>query len=337
MSKVALLFLQKRMGGGTTTFTAQLAGALNSVGHDAAVIRVGKYTAQEPEPFGEFEDITERTYSAEDMLAIVKHVPSVIVAPTSMDNLMIPDLIPRLLKLGSRVVLHDSTQLHLYTAAKNGKPRFAKAPICVRETMLERAKNGVHIPHPYNRVHSQLHNKIRIHRHAVSVARVHNTKRSSLILKANELLTLRDQVKLMGKEFRLYSYGLAKRYKSFKQSNHGLTFPLTFTAPVEICTAASYNVDMTFFKDDGGGTQYSQLEAMDGRCCNIMHADWFRYPGELKKDKHAIAVKDFKELASVLEKGDIARRQAVVANCEKLLKRHTWKIIGKRYAEELGL
>lgn len=327
---VAIIFLQRRMGGGTTTFTAHLSRALSEIGHAPIVYTLNRRSERIiVSNFGDYKGVQQRCVGAKEMLDVVKHMPSVLSAPVSAE-LLPSNFMRQLSHAGVRMVLHDPTHLPVYGRLK------LERPFCIRETMLEHQKKAVFIPHPYGRVElpAPWLGKKRKQFHAVSTARVHNTKRSSMILKANELLPKKYQVKLMGKEFRLYSYGLQKRYDSFKQKPK---FPLTFEAPVEICTDSRYNVDMSYFEQDGGGTQYCQLEAMDAGCANIMHEDWFRYPGTLKSIRDVITIRDVAELAQVLKDDDCDARRRVINNGYRRLQDHSYKKIGKLYAKELGL
>src|SRR4029077_3606870 len=114
-------------------------------------------------------------------------------------------------------------------------------------------KNAQYIGHPYLRVGGQHVTKPAAERTvSISTARVHNSKRTQLIIQANALLPVRKRVKILGAEFRLYSYGLMKRYPDlFKQSGHVLNWPLSFQAPVKLCEDAKFNVDFTKFPGDG--------------------------------------------------------------------------------------
>jgi hypothetical protein len=169
------------------------------------------------------------------------------------------------------------------------------------------------------------------------VARIASVKRPSIILEANRELDADKRVVLMGAEHRLYTWGLAKKFPEFKQCGKSFQFPMTFGAPVELCAQACYNVDMTYFPDDGGGTQYAQMEAMDAGCVNVMHEDWFRYGGELAAGVHVLAVAGARELTDTLRRGlDLHSYSKVQENCWRLLTHHDPKFVGDQYARMMS-
>jgi hypothetical protein len=134
----------------------------------------------------------------------------------------------------------------------------------------------------------------------------------------------------------MYTYGLQQKYADvFKQSGKTFQFPLTFNAPVEICEQYAYHVDMTWFPNDGGGTQYVQLEAMDAGTANIMHEDWFRYKDVFRKHVQVFVVDGSEELAELLRNPDEDRRKEIVRQGYEILDTHSPKFIGKQYLEEM--
>src|SRR4029077_2290817 len=236
-SMITLLFLQKHLGGGTTTFTAHLAKGFLNAGYNVEILRLGSVRKIGiTEPFGEYDGLKFTYLSPGDMLKTVKKRKASIITSTSNPKELPRGLIARLLKAGSLPVIHDYVQIDL------DYPVLPKRSIVIRKTLEGRIKGARYIGHPYYRVGEPYGVKSG----AISTARVHNTKRTHLILQANELLPKAKRIKILGKEFRLYSYGLMKKWpKLFKQSGHVLNWPLNFHAPVQLCEKARYNVDFT--------------------------------------------------------------------------------------------
>lgn len=50
----------------------------------------------------------------------------------------------------------------------------------------------------------------------------------------------------------------------------------------ELCRNADCAIDLTEFSWDGGGAQYTFLEAMDAGCSLIINRKWTQYAGEMR-------------------------------------------------------
>jgi hypothetical protein len=323
MKTVILWFLQSKMGGGTTTYTAHLYKALEMAGAHVILARI-KNGRQLTEPFGEYS-ISIYNFPRDVARWYTKKCPSILTA-VGQDKMDVRELLIN----GARAVLHDATQLDYFYVSQLHRP------ICIRQAMWEQIDKAVFIPHPYMRMCENYEvgwqdRKV----HAISLARVHTQKRSLMLVKANEQLPAKKRIKLLGKEFRLYSYGLQKRYPHYKQSGKQLQFALNFGSAPRLALDAIYNVDMSWFENDGGGTQYSQLEAMDAGCVNVMHEDWFRVKGTLPKNA-VITVNSVEELVDLLEgdrPGDVL--DAVRSRGYEMLEKHAPERIGNLYLKEL--
>jgi glycosyltransferase involved in cell wall biosynthesis len=338
--RVGIFFFRPSLGGGTTTFVAHLFKALDAAGQRPIILKVKERGEDFTRPFGKYDGVTYQNVTVPEARQFVRSHPTVMGAPAGVKYLIEPTIIADLMKLGMRIVIHDPNEFSIYDHLSTRKDlRAAKLPtrpICIRPTMQKFYPKAVWIPHPYMR-HFDDEAVFVGHRiqHAISVARIASVKRPRIILDANRLLPKRKRVKLLGAEYRMYTYNLAKKYPEFKQSGKTFQFPMTFAAAPELCHNALFNVDMTWFPDDGGGTQYAQLEAMDAGCVNIMNEDWFRYKGEVKPDKHIISVRDAKELAATLHGDYLIGMSQIRENSFKLLKKHAPKLVGQLYMEEL--
>jgi glycosyltransferase involved in cell wall biosynthesis len=327
MSDIALFyFLKEVFPSGMTTFTAQLFEALKTVGHRPYLYRVKEDADGRVRRFGQFRDVDYACITPTEARGMVKHVPSIMTASARITNF---PFIHQLLKDGMRAVLHDPTEFR-NLEPNGGVPKLPQPPICIRKAMLKYYPEGTFIPHPYKRQHRDDVDRKRPLR-AVSVARVVPMKRPTIILDANRMLPKPYRVQMLGEEYRLYSYGLQKKYGDvFEQKKGPRRWPSDFTA---ILARARYQVDMTKLEGDGGGTGYAILEAMDAGCINVLHRDWFDVKGSLMLGKHALAVKDAEELALLL-RSDLVDRD-IIENGYQLLKRHDPKIIGTMFAGEL--
>ena len=96
----------------------------------------------------------------------------------------------------------------------------------------------------------------------------------------------------------------------------------------------AFVVDMSIIVGDGGGTQYTFLEAIYHNCALILHKDWVE-KGSTFKDGHNCFVVGYTddiggEITSIINSGVNAKYKKVVKNANKLLNTHTknlWKDI----------
>jgi hypothetical protein len=261
-------------------------------------------------------------------------------APANVKFLVQPNLIRDLVKRGMRAVIHDAKEFSIYDDNRR-VIKMPRPPICIRPTIREFYTDAVWIPHPYQRVELELYEDVQRKVVGVSTARIASSKRPRILIDANVKLPKKLRIDLRGAEYRMYTYNLAKKYPGvFAQRGGTFGFPMTFEGPVRVCAEARFNFDMTYFEHDGGGTQYCQLEAWDAGVINVMHADWFRFPGEVKKNKHVLTVENADDVVAMIRRGDgrtwLNMLDEVAENGYQLLKRHAPRAVGRQYLEELN-
>jgi hypothetical protein len=336
MTDVAIFFMLPKLGGGSTTFTAHLHRAFQAAGWQPMIYRVKKRGEDKRRSFGEYDGVFYRNVTFESATRIVRTMPSIMSAAAPSRELYDQSAIRDLMRLGMRFVVHDPNEFKIYDHLQGWRRGTPTRPICIRPTMRKFLQEAVYVPHPYYRSQAPRAFLTRTW-HAISVARIASVKRPALILEANRLLPDDRRVRLMGAEHRLFTWGLAKKFPEFEQCGKTFQFPMTFDASVMLCARAHYHVDMTYFPDDGGGTQYAQMEAMDAGCVNVMHQDWFRYGGELTPGRHVLAVDGPDALARCLRRP--LERQLhleVQRECYLLLDKHAPDVVGGQYAEEMS-
>ena len=94
----------------------------------------------------------------------------------------------------------------------------------------------------------------------------------------------------------------------------------------DLLNNCKFVVDMSIIKGDGGGTQYTFLEAIYHNCALILHKDWVEN-GNTFKDKHNCYVVGYtddvgREIADIIQTGIDATYKKIVKNASKLLKLH---------------
>ena len=94
----------------------------------------------------------------------------------------------------------------------------------------------------------------------------------------------------------------------------------------------AFVVDMSIIVGDGGGTQYTFLEAIYHGCALILHKDWVEKGNVFKNGKNCFVVgytdNIGEEINKIISKGIDGEYKKIVKNASKLLKIHTkelWK------------
>jgi hypothetical protein len=83
-------------------------------------------------------------------------------------------------------------------------------------------------------------------------------------------------------------------------------------------------VDLSVLKNDGGGTQYTFLEAIHNGCAIIVNRKWLEQVdpkySDFREGHNCFAVGDEKELAELIKRDPDTRK--IVNNAKKQMKRH---------------
>jgi hypothetical protein len=82
-------------------------------------------------------------------------------------------------------------------------------------------------------------------------------------------------------------------------------------------------IDMSIIKGDGGGTQYTFLEAIHQDTVLILHTEWIDAGTTFKSGYNCIGVSTPEELAQFIEKGlSETEYQNILINSKKILEKH---------------
>ena len=85
---------------------------------------------------------------------------------------------------------------------------------------------------------------------------------------------------------------------------------------------------MSIIKEDGGGTQYTFLEAIYHDCVLILHHDWISKGNIFKKNINCFVVgnnnslKPEEEIKLILDKGCDVNYNKILKNSKKILQKH---------------
>ena len=300
MKPIYLLYARKDIGGGSTSFAVHLKLAFERVKIPVTLIRIGTKTKPAFHPYlGD-----HYFWTCNDLRDLVKREGSrvLLVASERKKNLLEPDILEDLLNLGMSIVVHDPNEFGIFECVQSLKTSFLNDEVnkifCIRPTMNEFFPEAIFIPHPYVEVPV----KWPVQRKpACSLARVTFVKRTEIILEANQKLNKENMVKLFGAENRLYAHHkLKKLFPDYQLGNTGL--PFEWGASVNTAKDYWLSIDMTYFPNDGGGSQYSFMESWNAGSVVVVHKDWLRYRGEMKDGVNCIAVESAVELYELIKK-----------------------------------
>jgi glycosyltransferase involved in cell wall biosynthesis len=325
--------------GGATSYTVHLASVFAKTGVPHRIIRLAKKTERKSREMGSY-GVSYVNTSVEDAAKLDGKF-LLASAPTDEDmGLACAKLVER---SRGAYVFHDPNEFGMYPhwdARKRWGSRCRASVICIREQGRVHIPEGIFIPHPYVRTFTKkTHNDAKT-KTAVSVARVSGVKKAHWIIEANQTLPEAARVDLRGEVNRMWwKFTIEKKFPGI-QLPENAGFPRVMGAAAEICKPYQLMVDLTIFKEDGGGTQYAMLEAIDAGAVPVMTKEWCSYPG--KASDLVIQITDTDGLKRLLKSsrkgvlmGDIdGLRQS---NYEYLDSVHSPKAVSRAYVSALDL
>ena len=157
----------------------------------------------------------------------------------------------------------------------------------------------------------------------VSISRIDYDKHTEILCKANELLE--DKIKIYGAKNDRYVYQKLLEFDSMKvddeTSNYCGQFGKTFEDISQILAKAKVAVDMSAISMDGGGTQYSFLEAIYHNCLLVLNKKWVEGLNSPFVDGYnCLIVGDHLELIELLKNLDNKNTLEMVKNSQEILK-----------------
>lgn len=223
---------------------------------------------------------------------------------------------------GTYIVIHDPTEV----TGKQAGPLLEQLPrfriVVIRKSVQEFLKTHFHlkskfIPHPF---YEYSFDKVAKPTKAVSISRVDYDKHTDILLKANMVLPKTKTIDIYGSINRMYVYQKL-RDLHFDEYYKG-KFEKSYEELSNILETARFVVDMSVIKGDGGGTQYTFLEAIYQECALVINKKWvdgFETP--FKQNVNCYVVEDEKELASLISHPP-ANIQTIIRNGYKILTPH---------------
>lgn len=328
---INLFYLSGNTTGGWVTYTAHLCKGLDAIKAKYQLYKIGNRTERKLRNFGYSLKYQNVTY--EDACGLVDDNPSVILALQKNYREAAKELITS----SAWMVVHDPAEF------KHLKEIGLQADKCItiRKAVQKQLKGSYFIPHPYHRHYEGSMSDLNGRGLACSICRIDFDKHTHILLDANRLIRKRKLwISINGFENRLYTrFKIVPNYPEWEQSK--VAYPREVQQATGICENHVYTIDMSLIKGDGGGTQYSFMEAMDAGSINIINTGWIKPKDEMipypNKRANCLIASDGQELAALLTK-PINKNQLISLRNSgiKLLEQHNAAKIALQFAQLLG-
>lgn len=288
--KLNLFYMARPPYGGWVSFTAHLA-----LKHDLPLFKVGNRTEESKDGEAKLRDFG---YGVSYQNRSPKDMPSGKTLITAIDKTCYCHL--KAFPNGTYIVIHDPTEVNSKATAPLVEELKRFKIITIRKSVQDYLKTKLNLSskfviHPFFKYPFE---KSARPTDAVSISRIDFDKHTDILLEANK--ELNNPIQIYGAHNRLYVHfkleglGFKKYYKG--------QFEKSFEELSTILKDAKYVTDMSVIKHDGGGSQYTFLEAMYQECALIINAKWtegFKTPFINKVN--CFVVSDSEELVTLLK------------------------------------
>jgi hypothetical protein len=316
-----LLYLHRYLYGGATTFTAHLMLMLSELRRNNIVFKVGKSFEPKLRDFGyglNYMNISD------NVLSNIHHAFIVIFKDKFLPVL---SSLNRIIERSSPTVM----VIHDYRDVSDKVVPYVinYKLITMRKTVQNFIKskydlNSNFIYHPFY-PYPVIIKKSR-HR-AVSICRISFEKNIDIIVNANKMLDDNLSIRIYGCPSRIYVHKILGGAKAGFNNYYFGMFDKSFSALSDILSQAKFVVDLSVLKYDGGGTQYTFLEAIHNKCALILHRKWLENKDlnpsycDFREGYNCFAIENEKELVELIKSDQDTTK--IIKNASKLLNRHT--------------
>ena len=312
---INLIYMAKPIYGGWVTFTSHLC-----LKYNCELFKIGKRTEKNKRNFG--YGVNYQNMKVDELLEKGKHVI------TAVDKHYWEYL--HLFPKGTILVIHDPTELKgkenkIVELINNFKI------ITIRKTVQEYLKNKYDVdadflPHPF---YEYPKTNDPSNYYSLSISRIDFDKHTDLILEANQMIPSEDKrIQIFGAENRLYVHHKLNdlNFHKFWHGKFPKTLPLSHEGK-DLLNDCHFIVDMSIIKGDGGGTQYTFLEAIYHDCALILHKEWVEQGDLFKKGENCYVVgytsNIGKEIADIINSPLDSNYEMILKNAKKILIGHT--------------
>ena len=311
---VSIIYMAKPIYGGWVSFTAHLA-----LSYNLNIYKISKRSEKNKRNFGyglQYQNISIDDAKKLDNILISaidkKYIDSIKIL-SDLDNISL--------------VIHDPTELNKDILSILNKFKI----FTIRETVHNLLKNKYNIDstfkyHPFfkyniNKNISDNPNNFPF----LSISRIDFDKNIDIILKANNLLK-DNKIYLFGAENRLYVHHKLKElnFHDFWKGKFPKELPILYNN-YPLLDNCKYVIDLSTIKNDGGGTQYTFLEAIYHGCVLILNEEWVNKGDLFINNYNCYSVKDENDLVKILNSDNDKNNKKIINNAKLLLKNHTNK------------
>ena len=278
---VSLFYLPDVKYGGWPTYTAHLYYGLKDAGYTVNLYRIGNRTENNTRDWG--RGISYRNLSLMDAVQIAEETTSVITATTQK----FASETEALVKVGAKVIIHDPTELKgdIPALLRDGVDVVTIRPINV----VNLEKHGIasrYLPHPYMRNPSKWSKRVLW---AGAFSRIDWDKGTHFIVDANDKLPDYKQIRIHGAQNRMYAHH--KLPEHWTKYYAGQFSADNLWGGAVLASRYRWAVDMSTISGDGGGTQYTFLEAIDAGTALLLNYGWVTGRPDDELLEHATFVK----------------------------------------------
>ena len=329
---VALFACSPVKFGGWVSYTVHLFSALKDQGYEPRLFRITKKSEARPRPYA--DGISYRNISLADAWSTCKKWNRAIVTYAAWKDCK--DVLPALLDAGAGIVLHDPTEFHKDLLSSIGKSKVVVIRPANKEALSTIGIESSFIPHPY--VPPLEVPKLNVSMHAVSYSRVDFDKGTHLICEANKNLATEKRCTIYGALNRIYAFHKLDKEYDWRKEYMG-KFPAGPGNEVALAESSDLVVDMSTIKGDGGGTQYTFLEAWQSGTPLIVNRGWLMQSDRtMEHRRNCYAVENATELRLALSEGldPWLLKQISQGGKDSLLETHSPKPIASAFREAMG-
>ena len=313
--RIVLAYLAKPKYGGWATYTCHLYKGLQAAGYEPILVKQGNRTEKMLRDYG--RKMRYQNVASNDLINLCKQYPTLIVAVDKHHY----DTAQQLIEAGAAITIHDPTELKepIRTIVLNAPT------VVIRESMLTHLPHATYIQHPYQAHTTTPHTE---RKPAVALSRIDFDKHTDIIIKANSQLT--TPIDIYGFMNTVYAHFKLNDIAPNWKDNYYGTFPTDdLWAATHIATNYERVVDMSIIKKDGGGTQYTFLEAANANTHLILHDEW-QPTGLLKQYAHTCSTPEqLAELCTTQLPDHTEQAHALLAH-------HNATTVAKQYATALN-
>lgn len=309
-SDISLYYMARPVYGGWVSFTAHLA-----LKHNLPLYKIGSRTEKKDDGSPTLRaygyGVQYQNRGPNDLPNSKYHMITAIDKTNYQHLPRFPD--------GTIIVIHDPTEVSSKSAEPLVKNLARFKIITIRESVKtyleEKFKlKSTFLPHPFFAYEFQ---KAKTPTQAVSISRIDFDKHTDILLKANKELS--NPILIYGAHNRLYVHFKLKDLNFKKYYKGG--FGKSFEELSKILENAKYVVDMSVIKHDGGGTQYTFLEAIYQECALVINEKWVdKFKTPFKDKENCFVVKDERDLIKLLE--DDPSVAKITQSAKKILEPH---------------